>query len=104
MVFDSEANTSGKTFHIRAKKERGMNVNKSKTTEEVEDALRELVLLRTRHHGDDPALQLVDELLAEPEPPDDAEWRRQLKMLFGQLRRDLLPLVLTAFVVGQERA
>ena len=81
-----------------------MNVNKSKTTEEVEDALRELVLLRTRHHSDDPALQLGDELLAEPEPPDDAEWRNQLKLVFEQLWRDSPPLVVTVYVVRQERA
>jgi hypothetical protein len=81
-----------------------MKVNKSKTTEEVEDALRELVLMRTRHHSDHPALQLVDELLAVPEPPDDADWRHELETLFQQLWRDRPPLVLTAFVVGQERA
>ena len=81
-----------------------MNVNKTKTSEEVEDALRELVLLRNRHHSDDLALQLVDEFLAGPEPEDDAEWRHQLTMLFEQLWRNRPPLVVTIFVVGQERA
>ena len=36
-------------------------MNQRKTTEEIENALRELVLLRTSHHVDDPALELVDE-------------------------------------------
>src|SRR3954447_11594445 len=68
-----------------------------KTIEEVEDALRELVLLRTSHHGDDAALQLVDEFLVGLEPHDEAQRREELQRMFRQLRRHRRPVVVKVF-------
>jgi len=59
------------------------------------------VLLRTSHHGDDPALQLVHEFLAAPEPLDEVQWRQELQNLFRQLWRDRAPVVVKLFVVGR---
>ncbi|MGA9671145.1 MAG: hypothetical protein WBQ94_18190 [Terracidiphilus sp.] len=76
-------------------------MNQRKTTQEVEDALREVVQLRTSHHSDDPALQLVDEFLAAPEPPDEGQRRQELQNLFRQLWRDRPPVLVKMFV-GKE--
>lgn len=77
-------------------------MHRTKTTEEVEDALFELVLLRTRHCGDDPALAQIDEWLATSEPLSETEHRRQLKELFNLLWRHRPPLVLKVIVVGEQ--
>ena len=77
-------------------------MNQRKTTEEMEGALWEVVLLRTSHHSDDPALQLVDEFLAAPEPLDEAQRRLELQNLFRQLWRDRPAVVVKVFVVGNE--
>jgi len=77
-------------------------MNQRTTTHEVEDASWEVVQLRTNHHNDDPALQLVDEFLAAPEPLDEAQRRLELQNLFRQLWRDRPPVVVKVFVVGKE--
>ena len=59
-----------------------------KTIEEVEDALRELVLLRTSHHGEDPALQLVAEFFVGARTPRrERSGGRNSRERSGQLRR-----------------
>ena len=61
-------------------------MNPRKITEEMEDALWELVPLRTSHHSDDLALQLVDG--AAPEPLDEGQRRQELQKFFRRLWRN----------------